>query len=30
MAADEFTSTADLPLRNRPVNLSGGDGLGQR
>jgi hypothetical protein len=23
MAANELTSTADLPLRNRPVNLSG-------
>ncbi len=30
MAADELTSTVDLPLRNRPVKLSGGEALGQR
>jgi len=30
MAADDLTSTADPRLRNRPVRLSGDEGLGQR
>jgi len=30
MTADDLTSTADLRLRNRPVRLSGDEGLGQR
>jgi hypothetical protein len=30
MAADDLTSTSDLRLRNRPVRLSGDEGLGPR